>query len=469
MIREITLRRFNAYVYVRHPYLNLQFKELAWYEAYRLKLLGTIAVDDAGDYYYMILGRDKRKVFRAIDFDSGFTSQEEATIAIMAAFPKYEHDGKTIYEQGDEKTLPQEFLKPQVPENKLHHYFKLLDVSGQEAARAMINEIVYSFIDVDGNYIKDFQTTGFDARLWELYIYVYLYTAGFDLDTSYNAPDYFVSYFGERFAIEAVTVNPSPQFDEPSPKDPREAFLLSLDYMPIKYGSSLVGKLRKKYWEKEHVKNVPLIIAIHDFHQPSTLEALGSMTWSRNALINYLYGLRPIYKTAENGEITPTVLIDADGAVRPADERIEWHEYKGKKIESGFFYLPDAENISAVLYSNNGTLPTFNRMGHLAGLGSPNVNMIRLMAVHNPDPKATEAFVVVKNINDADYEEAWGDGLVMYHNPRAKHPVDRRYFPGISHMYFDEKNLLVWGFPEENAILYSMTHIIVAVDNFDGE
>lgn len=461
MIKPISLRKFNAYCYARLPFLKLSFDEIAWFDAFSTKMLGTIVLDRDGEYNYMILARDKRKMFRAWDFGNKFyPTPEEAETAMLAALKKYEHDGKTIYEQGDEKALPQEFLKPQVSEEKLHPYFKILDTHGHEGARNLINEIVYSFIDVDGNYIKDFQTTGFDGRLWELYLYVYFYSAGFDLNNNYSAPDFMVSYWGKEFAFEAVTVNKSVTFDEPNPKDPKEAFLLSLDYMPIKYGSSLVSKLRKRYWEKAHVKDKPFLIAVHDFHQPSTMEQLGSMTWTRNSLIYYLYGIKPSFRYDQDGKIILGIVDTKDGISQGFDA-VEWHEWKGKKIESGFFMLPESENVSAVLFSNNATITTFNRMGQLAGLGSPDVKMIRFMEVFNHDPKSITPKVVVKSIEDEDYEEAWGDGLVMYHNPNAKHPVDINCFQGITHMFFDKERLIVYGYPEPSHILYSFTNVII--------
>ncbi|WP_157274882.1 hypothetical protein [Pedobacter sp. Leaf194] len=459
-IKSITLRRFNAYCYVRIPYLLLSFREIAWFEAFDTKMLGTIVIDDDGEFNYMILARDKRKIFRAWDFGTSYETKEEAEAEMMAAFDKYENDGQTVYEQGDEKKLPQEFLVPQVPDEKLHPYYKILDTRGHEGAKNLINEIIYSFVDVDGNYIKDFQTTGFDGRLWELYLYTYFYSAGFDLNNSYKAPDFLVSYWGNEFAIEAVTVNKSEQFDEPNPSNLKEAFLLSLDYMPIKFGSSLISKLRKRYWEQDHVTGKPLVIAIHDFHQSSTMEQLGSMTWSRNSLIYYLYGIRPSFKTSENGNITLGIMDTKDGISQGFDP-IEWHEWKGKKIESGFFNLPDSENISAVLFSNNATLTTFNRMGQLAGLGSPDTKMLRAMDVFNDDPNSITPHRVIKNIQDDDYEEAWGDGLVMYHNMNAKYPVDINCFQGISHVFFDKDRHIVYGYPEPNNVLNSMTIVLI--------
>ncbi|PSL24079.1 hypothetical protein [Chitinophaga ginsengisoli] len=462
-IKEISLRKFNVYCYSRSAHIGYFFEEMEWFEAFNYKLIATIVIDRDSEYSFLILGRDKRKIFRAIDFASStFRTKEEAKLALRKSLLKYENDGLTIYEQGDERKMPNEFLKLQVPKEKLHPYFKVLtEQRGHEGARNLINEIIYSFIDVDGNYIKDFQTTGFDSRLWELYLYIYLYNARFSFDNSFNAPDYLVSYFGNEFAIEAVTVNHSDSFDEPSPKDSKEAFLLSRDYMPIKFGSSLTTKLKKQYWLKDHVKGKPFIIAIHDFHKASTLESLGSMTWSRNALIDYLYGIRPKYSLAEDGKIV-LELKQTEYGVSLNYEKIEKHEWKNKRIESGFFGLPEAENVSAILFSNNATLTTFNRMGQMAGLGLSDTRMIRFMDIYNPDPGSVEPIRKVMDIMDKDYEEAWGDGLVMYHNPNAKCAVDINSFPDISHMFYDAEKTLVSGYSIPYEVLNSMTIVMIS-------
>ena len=56
-----------------------------------------------------------------------------------------------------------------------------------------------------------------------------------------------------------------------------------------------------------------------------------------------------------------------DGKLVITNRDLKSHTFKGKTIESGFFSLPDAENVSAVVFSNAGTLAKFDRIGVLAG------------------------------------------------------------------------------------------------------
>ncbi|MDP2388371.1 MAG: hypothetical protein Q8M29_18505 [Bacteroidota bacterium] len=466
MIREVTIRQFNAFCYVRDPFLGIISSEVAWFEAFDKKLLGTIIKDFTDqDYGFVVLGRDARKVFRAIDLpDRFYATKEEAIEKLKVKLESYKDDNNELYPQGDEKHITNEILIPKVSNEKLHPYFKLLiEKKSYEAARNIIKEIAYSYVDVDGNYIKDFQTTGFDARLWELYLYIFLHSSGFTIDNNFQAPDYVLTYFGCPCSIEAVTVNPSKDFDEPPPKNPRESYLLSRDYMPIKFGSSLFSKLQKKYWEKEHVKGKPFIIAIHDFHMAASMDNLGSMTWSRNALIDYLYGIRMKSSIDKDGKIVMEVKQTESG-VEPITEEIISHTWKNKTIPSNFFGLPDAENVSAVLFTNNATLTTFNRMGKLAGLGGSKIRMLRQSIVYDPDPFATEPIIKVSDVDSPDYEESWSDGLVMYHNPDAKFPLDRELFSNISHIYFDKADKKVFGYTQPYDVLSSFTMVLTTTD-----
>lgn len=449
-MKKITKRKFDAYCYSRRPMALVTAEEMSWFEAFDRKILATIIRDvEDGDYGFVILGRDARCIFRCLEVSSEFyLTVEEAENVLEQHMAKYENDGKETYPQGDEVEAANEILIPCVGEEKLHPYFQILISEPRlEAARNIIREIVYSYVDVDGNYIREFQTGGFDSRLWELYLYVYLHNAGFEIIRDIAAPDYHVSFYGEECFIEAVTVNPSKDSERPMPeppKTPKDIALLKLDYLPIKFGSSLYSKLQKKYWEKKHVKGKPFILAIHDYHM------LGSMVWSRTALCDYLYGVRVGYEQDKNGKKVPHM------------EKIEYHSWQGKFIPSNFFAQPNAENISAILFSNAATITKFNRMGKLAGLGSKDVKLIRHGFLFNPDPNSFEPIPFTVDTDAPEYEESWSDSLVMYHNPNAKYPVDPDWFWDISHIFYDSERETFFGHIQPYDVLSSITFTITA-------
>ena len=66
----------------------------------------------------------------------------------------------------------EDIFKIIVEEGKLSDEFKLLLESKLFApAKALVENIATSFEDKDGNFIEQFQTEGFNARLWELYLF----------------------------------------------------------------------------------------------------------------------------------------------------------------------------------------------------------------------------------------------------------------------------------------------------------
>ncbi|MCY2986481.1 MAG: hypothetical protein NTY19_01220 [Planctomycetota bacterium] len=102
-----------------------------------------------------------------------------------------------------------DLLTPIVPEDRLNDTFKALAHRGFEPALRMLADIAATVNDKDGNFVKDFQTTGFDARLWELYLHAYLRSHGFTLDEKNPVPDYIATKAARTVFIEAVTVNPT--------------------------------------------------------------------------------------------------------------------------------------------------------------------------------------------------------------------------------------------------------------------
>lgn len=66
-----------------------------------------------------------------------------------------------------------------------------------------------------------------------------------------------------------------------------------INYFPTRYSGPLLAKLRKKYWEKEHVSGKPFVIAIAD------CQFKGAGNISHDALPLYLYGF--IQKVTPDG------------------------------------------------------------------------------------------------------------------------------------------------------------------------
>ncbi|PZR51474.1 MAG: hypothetical protein DI537_56410 [Stutzerimonas stutzeri] len=107
-------------------------------------------------------------------------------------------------------------------------------------------------------------------------------------------------------------------------------------------------------------------------------------------------------------------------------------------VHRPFFWQPDTEHVSAVVFSNAGTVSKFNRMGVKAGFGDRFVSLVRKGGLSDPSPGAFDAVSFDLDIENPDYHEDWPDELQMYHNPNALVPIDEELFPGIVHYRFED-------------------------------
>ena len=87
------------------------------------------------------------------------------------------------------------------------------------------------------------------------------------------------------------------------------------------------------------------------------------------------------------------------------------------------------------MFSNSGTISKFNRMGLLAGFGSKRLRLVRIGTAINHDPNATEPITFQHVVNNPDYLETWCEGLDVWHNPKAKYPIDPDLLPCAAHYY----------------------------------
>lgn len=434
---RMTPERYNAFVaWTRSPIAKDVGEELEFFSSSDENLVGVLIKDLTDrDFGYVLLGRDGKGRFRCIDVDMSY-KRTDARHALFESINRHASKGATVYEQGDESTdrAGVDLFTPVVPKEKLHRSFRLLQsIDHWLPARGIMAEMMNHYVDVDGNFVEQFQSTAFDSRIWELYLYAALLEMGLFVNKDHEAPDFEVSRFGEKVFIEAVIVGPSPkdpplERDEhgmPEVRSPAAVRELIKTRMPIRFGSALYSKLSraKPYWELEHVNGHPLIFAIADFHEDQ------SMTWTSPALMEYLYGVTHDFMLDERGQLVILPL------------KVGTHEYNGKVIPSGFFLQPGAEHISAVLFSASGTISKFNRMGKLAGFGLPNQIIHRVGVRHDHDPNAVLPKGFMHTMNQGEVTESWAEGLSMFHNPFALHPVNPDMFPGIAHHHFVDGQL----------------------------
>lgn len=437
------------------PYL---YEEISYWADVEEKVIGLIVRDvEDDDYYWNLLVRDRNGRFRSADLDSSLRSASYATNALRERIAKAvtEDDLEALGTQGDETNHRTDLLAvpPGTKPEDLHPNFRfLIDTPGRSPACAVLRELGPWLAPSDPHFVKEFQTKQFDQRLWELYLWATFRELGYDV-TQPEAPDFHVVSPRSEFTVEATTCAPSTSgvlAEHPNPKTAEEMKTFLRDYMPMKFGGALTAKLNKKsadgasYWERGPGAGTPFALAVADFHKPGGNGEVGSMTYTQEALWLYLYGQRIEWE-----------FIDGSLSVRTID--LDDHTFKSKKIETGFFDLDGAENISAVVFSNAGTLAKFDRMGVDAGFAPDDHRYYRMGYRLDPDPNAVIGTPFREEVV-ANNGERWSDELQVFHNPRATHPLPLEAFAGATqHRFEDGKHV---SYSVGTPVLSSYTHII---------
>jgi hypothetical protein len=328
---------------------------------------------------------------------------------------------------------------PIVPMEKRHKSFEYVrQAPAHQASRVLLQETLDRLPDPDGNFVLDFQTTGFDARVWELYLSALFANVGLDVSRPEDRPDFLIAGAGTEVWVEATTANPSQQ----PGAELAQGHWSEQEEIAIKLGSALFSKLKKEYWSLPHVSGRPLVLAVADFHRPEPMRN------SSAPLEGYLYG----WHAKLTGNAT-----DPSGTFEL--QPIEKHTLGEKTIPTSFFTQPNTENISAVLFSNAGTIAKFNRMG-LLSTKSDKVKALRFGLAYSPDPEAVmpEPFWYVVG----DRNERWEEEAIIFHNPRALCPVPMGFFGDVIEVFADGEGYhhSVPGFHP----LTSLTQALVAED-----
>ncbi|PTA79459.1 hypothetical protein [Serratia sp. Nf2] len=427
-IQSIKESRFNALAaYARIPDVKIISKEVGWYQTDDLLIVACMIFDYTdGEYAGNIMVRDDAERYRNVIISEFFSDIEFAKEALFIRIEECHADIDNIrleYLGEFNSTIPVDFFTPlNGTQDRLDPIFdELINNPMHLSAKNIIEPMMRWHEDADGNFIEQFQTTGFKQRIWELYLFAMLIENDVILEPEVAIPDFICHGFYGRFCVEATTVNPTVTRGVaesiPVPSSPAELEDIQRNYYPIKFGSALFSKLRKQYWLKEVCVGKPLILAITDCISPES----GKI--SKNSLAYYLYGYIHDWQHDENGQLQ----------ILP--RRIDEHRWGDKVIPSGFFNLENSEHISAVIFSNDASLGKFNRMGLMNGFAPEGTQMRRIGTQYNLDPNATEPLPFYLNVNDESYQEYWTEGLDVYHNPNALIPLSPSVFENAAHHF----------------------------------
>lgn len=446
IVKQITEEKFKAYAGLTIlPIVDYFCRQIYWFANKNETILGTIVFDFTDSSFNCILmGRDEIGKFRAFDIATDFNNPNSAFLWIHSNIERLSLEGKTDFPQGDnDKNKKIDLFEDVKPAEQQHPYYQILKNNKfWNSAKKIIQEIMPHYTDIDGNFIEQFQTTGFDQRLWELYLFNYFKEEKLEVIRDYNIPDFVLRLGDQEIGVEAVTISRKVDYYNTEsrllsgknmlmPKFPDENTLHN--DMPLLWGSALFSKLshtvRKDpkskvdktkihYWEASHMKDKPFVLAIQDFHDDYC------MTWSHNSLIEYLYGYT--YSS-----------IYVENELKIIPNKITCLNKNGTEISSGFFFQELAENISAVIATPLGTLSKFNRLGKQAGFDKYNLLMVRMGCCHKNDKNANKPDFFQYFVTE-ESKETWAEGVSVFHNPNALHPLDPSFFPNAAHHYFKD-------------------------------
>lgn len=303
--------------------------------------------------------------------------------------------------------------------------FKLLAHPCRERGAWMLNQLYLAMPNPDPNWASDCRTNNFHTRLWEAQLLASFREQGLLVTQDHSSPDFHVANRkGGEAWVEAVTANPPVPYDHahagtaPFPLDRRERVL---GVAAERYARTLRNKLSKGYSNMAHVVGKPFLIAIADFHSP------GSMMWSREALIAYLYG---VYAREIRGDKRMVAVAEAVNFL-PGDP----------DIHAGLFFLPEGQELSAVIFSNAATLAKLSRVPISAGGNSGNYRYVRIGEFADDTPGALRGIPFSMDVNSDEYRqlwkpygyEPWTAEIEVFHNPNARYPINPALFPEATH------------------------------------
>ncbi len=307
-----------------------------------------------------------------------------------------------------------------VDESQQHRAFQEIATSAARAGtRTLMQQTFDQWDSPDRQFVRDFQTEGFDARVFELYLAATLDSLGWTVTAKSGRPDFRCLGGGLEFYVEAATAHsPGNPATPTSPEEYFEELAAStdnVDEVAVRFGSVLRSKAMKDYQNLPHVAGKPIVIAVQGFF------GAGALFHPVHPLVRYLYDMA-------------LTEIDDSGTITPTDAAVGSHIGDTKTIESGWFNNHEAAYISAVMWSNSGTAGKFNRMAVGLGLGAPGCEIYRFGLELDPQPGATRPASFSERVEPGG-EEPWEEGLVVLHNPHAIVPLPMSAFEGVTQIH----------------------------------
>ncbi len=307
---------------------------------------------------------------------------------------------------------------PVVAEARLHPNLRSILSTGNVYNMDVLQDWARGFVDRDGKFIEEFQTT-FNSSFWELYLFAVLKKYGMSVDFSQARPDFCIPSLGLNIeaTIASNAQSAEPEFARLGKMPPGDLNAFNLQTI-VRLANSLAAKHRKyieSYAPLDHVKDRAYVVAVTNFDQPFSCMAC------QRPIEAVLYGYyvdeeRYIATGGQKGRLQ-------------GEELRQVFKDNGSPIDLGLFTTPAYREISAEIFSGCAT------MGKVRALSSDPAPGIVFTALRL-NPAADRPHVI--NEPKRRYQESLLDGLRVYHNPFAQRPLDPALFrhPSVFQWHF---------------------------------
>src|SRR6266446_1955960 len=127
-IQSLSKRRFDALAgYARVPKIVLIIDELEWYATPDDRIIGMLTFDKIDhDFGWVILGRDERHRFRAINVNVSFPTKDASRTELFSEMMTHQTQPDESFYQADDPSPPTDFFTPVVDEDRLNPTFNRL-------------------------------------------------------------------------------------------------------------------------------------------------------------------------------------------------------------------------------------------------------------------------------------------------------------------------------------------------------
>lgn len=312
---------------------------------------------------------------------------------------------------------------PIVEESRQHPIFRRLLSENNQFDRAVLNHWAEGFVDRDKKFVIEFQTT-FESCFWELYLFAVLKQYRMEVDFTKDRPDFSIPSLGVN--IEAVVASHEqgglPAYGAGPPEVPDDLNEFNRKSI-IRLANAFTSKHKKfisEYAQLPHVGGRPFVIAIAAFDRPASF-----LTCQRGieALLYDYY----VDEEAFLSEIADDAQLIGytPGSVRKDN---------GSAIPLGAFTSDTYKEISAVIFSSAASWGKMRALSQDPNAASM-FHTLRLNT-HSVFPHQTV-------VRKSEHRESLLDGLRIYHNPHAIHPLDPavfRHLPDVFQAFVDERD-----------------------------